>query len=145
MKISELLELTQHKTIAEIAKESLEISEKTARQALKRAGCYSIVGKNGWYFDESENPKNLDESIYYFAAQVKQEQNVLLKDAANVQTYTGNKALVLRKRHSFDLDVRLVKELKLKSVREDITMYEAVENAIRLYLNEDGNEDGKAL
>lgn len=139
MKISEILEMTQQKTIAEIAKESLDISEKTARQALKRAGCYSIVGKNGWYFDESENPENLDESIYYFADQVKKERNSILKDAANVQTYkgTGNGIEIPRKRHSFDLDVRLVKELKLKCVRDDITLYEAVEDAIRAYLKEE--------
>ena len=39
-----------------------------------------------------------------------------------------------RKRHSFDLDVRLVKELKFHCVREDKTLYEVVEAAIRDYL-----------
>ncbi|EIM05340.1 hypothetical protein A1A1_16790, partial [Planococcus antarcticus DSM 14505] len=52
---------------------------------------------------------------------------------------------VPRKRHSFDLDVRLVKQLKLKSVQDDKPLYETVEEAIRLYLLKDNDEDGQAL
>lgn len=145
MKIREILELTQQKPIAEIAKESLEISEKTARKALNRAGAYSIVGKAGWFFDDTENPENLEKSIYEFADQIKAEEKEIHKQAANVQTYEGTGIQVARKRHSFDLDVNLMKKLKLKCVQEDITLYEAVEKAIRLYLNEDSSEEGKAL
>lgn len=137
MKISELLELTKEKTIAEIAKESLDISEKTARQALKRAGAYSLVGKNGWFFDESENPENLEKSIYFFADQVKQEQNGIYKEAANVPTYEGTSDQVIRKRHSFDLDVSLMKQCKLRSVQEDRPLYTLVEDALRAYLKDD--------
>lgn len=145
MKIREILELSQRKPIAEIAKDHLTIGEKPARAALNRAGCYTIVGQAGWIFDDTENPENLDKSIYEFADLVKQERTDILKQAANVQTYEGTGPMVLRKRHSFDLDVNLMKKLKLKCVQEDITLYEAVENAIRLYLNEDSSEEGKAL
>lgn len=137
MKISEILELSKEKPMADIAKDHLTIGEKTARRALKRAGAYSIVGKNGWFFDESENPENLEQSIYHFADQLKEEEKVFLQQAANVQTYERTGVEIPRKRHSFDLDVRLMKELKLRCVQEDITLYEAVENAIRLYLKED--------
>ena len=58
---------------------------------------------------------------------------------------TNDGLFIPRKRHSFDLDVRLVKELKLKCVKEDVTLYEAVEDAIRAYLERDNNADGKAL
>lgn len=137
MLIRDILELTKEKTIAEIAKEHLTIGEKPARKALNRAGCYTTVGTPGWFLDETENPENKEKSIYEFAELVKQEEAGILKQAANVQTYEGTGIMVPRKRHSFDLDVRLMKELKLKCVREDLTLYEAVENAIRAYLKED--------
>lgn len=143
MKIKDILEMTQQRTIAEIAKDHLEVGEKTARQALKMAGCYSVVGKPGWFFDETENPENLDRSIYDFVDLVKQEREQILKAAANVQTYKINKPSILRKRHSFDLDVSLVKQLKIKSVRDDKPLYETVEDAIRLYLKLDEAEDGR--
>ncbi|PZX07931.1 hypothetical protein C7437_1011053 [Psychrobacillus insolitus] len=71
MKIKEILELTETKLIAEIAKEHLTIGEKPARTALKRAGCYTIVGRIGWIFDEAENPTNLERSIYDFCKEDK--------------------------------------------------------------------------
>lgn len=143
MKISEVMELSKTKTIAEIAKEHLTIGEKPARQALKQAGCYSIVGQAGWFLDESENPDNLDKSIYEFAEQVKQQQNGIYKATANLRMNedTSNGLFIPRKRHSFDLDVRLVKELKLHCVKEDKTLYEVVEAAIREYMQRaDGKE-----
>ena len=144
MKISEVMELSKTKTIAEIAKEYLTIGEKPARQALKQAGCYSVVGQSGWFFDDSENPDNLDKSIYEFAEQVKQQQAGIYKATANLRMNedTSNSLFIPRKRHSFDLDVRLVKELKLHCVKEDRTLYEVVEDAIREYME---RADGKAL
>jgi hypothetical protein len=62
MKIGDLLELTKTKKLADIAKEDLTISEKPAREALKLAGCYSISGKRGWYFDGDKSV--LEQSIY---------------------------------------------------------------------------------
>lgn len=43
---------------------------------------------------------------------------------------------VVRKRSSFDLDVDLLKELKIQAVIQDKNVYEMVENAIRNYLAE---------
>lgn len=147
MKISEILELSKVKTIAEIAKERLTIGEKPARAALKRAGCYSIVGQPGWFLDEDADSTILDRSIYEIADQLKEERSLEFKLAANVDSNKlynddGKAAneLVYRKRHSFDLDVRLVKELKLYSVKEDITLYEAVEEAIYNYLKQKEHE-----
>jgi hypothetical protein len=65
MKIGELLELTQSKKLAEIAKESLEIGEKKTVAALKKAGCYSLSGKRGWHFDGDSSV--LEQSIYEYS------------------------------------------------------------------------------
>lgn len=141
MKISEILELTKTKPVAEIAKEYLTIGEKPTRAALKRAGCYTIVGQAGWYLDETENIANLDRSIYEVADEIKVEREAILKDRANLGSNKVTKIIsnemnpIYRKRHSFDLDVALVKELKMHCVKNDITLYEAVEDAIRNYLN----------
>ena len=152
MKISEILELTKTKPVAEIAKEYLTIGEKPTRAALKRAGCYSIVGQPGWFLDETENEANLERSIYEIADEIKKEKATILKEKANVgsnkltsvpkSTTVYDTDLVYRKRHSFDLDVALVKELKLHCVQNDITLYEAVEDAIRTYLNPVQIDDG---
>jgi len=139
VKIIEVLNLTKEIPIAEIAKHHLEISEKVARQALKQAGCYSIVGKSGWFFDGIENDENLEQSIYVFANQVKRQQEGVIKAAANLGTNEDSNDMpsIIRKRHSFDLDVRLVRSLKVECVKNDITLYEAVEDAIRAYLERD--------
>ncbi|MBK5482820.1 hypothetical protein JFV29_13125 [Peribacillus sp. TH16] len=69
MKISELLELTQSKKLADIAKESLDIGEKRTVEALKKAGCYSISGKRGWHFDGKSSV--LEQSIYEYSTPSK--------------------------------------------------------------------------
>jgi len=43
---------------------------------------------------------------------------------------------VVRKRSSFDLDVQLLKQLKIQAIIHDRNVYEMVEDAIKLYLNE---------
>lgn len=43
---------------------------------------------------------------------------------------------VVRKRSSFDLDVNLLKQLKIQAIIHDRNVYEMVEDAIKLYLNE---------
>lgn len=134
MLISEVLELVKEKPLAQVAKEHLTIGEKPARLAMQRAGCYSIVGQAGWFLDESENPDNLNKSIYDFADQVKREEAAMLKAAANLETFTET-IYIPRKRHSFDLDVRIVKELKMYCVREDKNLYEVVESALQAYLD----------
>ena len=63
MKIKEILELTHSEPVAKIAKERLDFGEKKAVEALKKAGCYSISGKRGWYYD-GEDKDILEKSIY---------------------------------------------------------------------------------
>jgi vacuolar-type H+-ATPase subunit I/STV1 len=179
VKIGELLELTQSKKLAEIAKEHLEIGEKKAIAGLKEAGCFNISGKRGWFYDK-EDKSVLDQSIYDFApittrgGKPKAKANVLTEPTkrtkapknktakevndtknqrsnvseesskeeiakANEQVaptleQTSEPTLVVRKRSSFDLDVELMKELKIQAVINDKNVYEMVETAIRKYL-----------
>ena len=65
MKVKEVLELTQTTKISDIAKQHLTIGEKYARTALKTAGCYSLQGKRGWFYEG--DPHVLEKSIYDFA------------------------------------------------------------------------------
>lgn len=184
MKIGELLKLTQSKKISVIAKESLDIGEKPTREALKKAGCYNVSGKSGWFFEG--DPEVLEQSIYDFAPPKKinrttnkAEANVSTKapkkeltleqfnhsakeemNQANIQTAvteptnertkerkslktkepknisTNKPKTIIRKRSSFDIDVELMKELKVKAVLNDKNVYEMVETAIRNYLKE---------
>lgn len=134
MNVRELIALTYEQPLAVIAREKLAIGERTARAALKEANCGTIVGQPGWRYN-GEDPSELDRSIYDYADQVRQRENEKRRHAANV---TSNDGLgTVRKRHSFDLDVQLVKDLKLKSVEDDIHLYLAVEEAIRNYLKGD--------
>ncbi|WP_258166087.1 hypothetical protein [Bacillus sp. MYb209] len=156
MKIKEILELTKTKRLSEIAKESLEIGEKKAVDGLKKAGCYNISGKRGWHFDGDESV--LEQSIYNFVAPTKgkakanvstnkptlqpsnvvkaieeikkgKEEVVTTKEDTNVRTL--ERKSVIRKRSSFDIDVELMKELKIQAVIHDKNIYEIVETAIR--------------
>lgn len=47
---------------------------------------------------------------------------------------TKERSNIVRKRSSFDLDVELMKELKIQAVIHDKNIYEMVETAIRQYL-----------
>ena len=156
MIIKDILELTQTKRVSEIAKERLEIGEKKAVEGLKKAGCYNISGKRGWHFDGDESV--LEQSIYDFVAPTKgkakanvrtneptlQPSNVVkaveeikkgkqevatTKEQTNVRTLEPKS--VIRKRSSFDIDVELMKELKIQAVIHDKNIYEIVETAIR--------------
>lgn len=89
MKISELLELTQSKKLADIAKDSLDIGEKRTVEALKKAGCYSISGKRGWHFDGKSSV--LEQSIYEYSTPSKRGVNSAKKEV----TATLEKATLL--------------------------------------------------
>lgn len=137
MNVGEILELSQHETIANIAKNHLTIGEKPTRLALKAAGCYSITGKKGWYLDESADTRNLELSIYEFSREAEARRkaeferltaNVSLNDSSEEGPFT------IRKRYSFDLDPKLMKKLKLHAVLTNQTLYEIVENSIKDYL-----------
>ncbi|HWO95654.1 MAG TPA: hypothetical protein VNM45_04835 [Bacillus sp. (in: firmicutes)] len=80
MKIKEILELTQSKKLAEIAKEHLEFGEKKAKEALKQAGCTFTNGKRGWFLAEGTNESVLDRSIYEFAPPNRRGHNLAKKE-----------------------------------------------------------------
>ena len=146
MKISEILELTKAKPISEIAKEHLFIGEKPARAALRHIGAHTIVGQPGWFLDDDVDTSILERSIYEISDEVKEKKAREIKQAANLGSKArddSETAQIYRKRHSFDLDVSLVKELKLHCVKQDKKLYEAVENAIRNYLTE--HKEGKGV
>lgn len=158
MIIKDILELTQTKKVAEIAKEFLEVGEKKAVEGLKKAGCYNTSGKRGWYLAEGTDESVLEQSLYDFVAPTKgkakanvstkeptlQPSNVVkaveeikkgkeevatTKEQTNVRTLEPKS--VIRKRSSFDIDVELMKELKIQAVIHDKNIYEIVETAIR--------------
>lgn len=126
MEIKEILELTKEKRISEIAKEFLEIGEKPAREALRKAGCYTISGKKGWFFEGDE--ETLNKSIYDFhEGKVKPKLQ---------ETHVTNNVVpgIIRKRFSVDLDIELIKQMKIKSVLMDRNLYELVEEALKDFL-----------
>ncbi|MFJ5625691.1 hypothetical protein ACIQD3_24220 [Peribacillus loiseleuriae] len=150
MKIGEILELTKTKSLAEIAKEHLSVGKEKARDALKRAGCYSKNGVKGWFCDDQNV---LEQSIYDFVELSKinrkprpnlrtnerndkknQRSNVHEKRAKDEIELTIEQTNVIRKRSSFDIDVELMKDLKIQAIVHDRTVYEIVETAVRQYL-----------
>lgn len=163
MKIKEILNLTQTMRVSEIAKEFLEVGEKKAVEGLKKAGCYNTSGKRGWYLAEGTDDSVLEQSLYDFVAPTKggkakanvstkeptlQPSNVVkaveeikkgkeevatTKEETNVRTLEPKR--VIRKRSSFDIDVELMKELKIQAVIHDKNIYEIVETAIRKELD----------
>lgn len=72
MKIGEILELTKTEALPKIAKEHLSIGESKAREALKKAGCFNISGKRGWFYDDTKGDGTvLELSIYDFVQPTK--------------------------------------------------------------------------
>ncbi|BCC56169.1 hypothetical protein [Bacillus cereus] len=128
-----------------IAKEHLTIGEKPAREALKKAGCYATSGKKGWFFDG--DAEILEKSIYDFATvkatanpRTKKQISTKTKDVNNKgdeepMNGTTNDVKNKRKRASFDIDVDLLKQLKVKAVLEEKNLYDLVEQAIKDFLN----------
>lgn len=158
MKIKEILELTQTMKLAEISKKFLEVGEKKASAGLKEAGCTYTSGRSGWYLAEGTDESVLEQSIYDFVAPTKgkakanvstkeptlqpsnvgkaveeikkgKEEVATTKEQTNVRTLEPKS--VIRKRSSFDIDVELMKELKIQAVIHDKNIYEIVETAIR--------------
>jgi len=158
MKIKEIVELTQTMKLAEISKKYLEVGEKKASAGLKEAGCTYTSGRSGWYLAEGTDESVLEQSIYDFVAPTKgkakanvstkeptlqpsnvgkaveeikkgKEEVATTKEETNVRTL--ERKSVVRKRSSFDIDVELMKELKIQAVIQDKNIYEIVETAIR--------------
>ncbi|MCD1163410.1 hypothetical protein [Peribacillus frigoritolerans] len=160
MKIGKILELIKTDTPANIAKRAdVHLSEESLRKALNKAGYeYRNSGKKGWYFvGEGDEETVQEQLIYDFATAGKvstnvnkepindtnQRSNVGIKSGkeqvkqANEQSApTIERTNVIRKRSSFDMDVELMKELKIQAIIHDRTVYELVESAVRHYLAE---------
>lgn len=82
MIIKDILELTQTKKVAEIAKEFLEVGEKKAVEGLKKAGCYNTSGKRGWYLAEGTDESVLEQSLYDFVAPTKGKAKAVKSNAS---------------------------------------------------------------
>ena len=153
MKIKDIIELSKVEPITKIAKNRLEIGEKPTREILKEVGCYSVSGKRGWFYDG--DPEVIERSIYEFVkskprANVKtkvEKSEKTKKDTSKTTNATKNKRgktqvndvmneqKNTKRRASFDIDVDLLKRLKVRAVMEDKNLYELVEEAIREYLD----------
>ncbi|MGE6613844.1 hypothetical protein ACQKFG_25675 [Peribacillus sp. NPDC076916] len=162
MKIGKILELIKTDTPANIAKRAdVHLSEKLLRKALNKAGYeYRNSSEKGWCFvGEGDEETVKEQLIYDFATAGKanvstnvnkepindtnQRFNVGIKRGkeqvkqANEQSApTMERTNVIRKRSSFDMDVELMKELKIQAIIHDRTVYELVESAVRHYLAE---------
>ena len=66
MLIKDILELSMSKTMADIAKDDLNLGdEKALRAALKGIKCEQQNGKKGWQY-VGDQPEVLEQSIYRF-------------------------------------------------------------------------------
>lgn len=81
----------------------------------------------------AQTKKQVAPTIENFNTNVKDNTNVDFDTNVNFDTNVGTD--ISRKRASFDLDVELVKQLKVQAVLQDKNLYEMVEIAIREYLN----------
>lgn len=163
MKIGKILELIKTDTPANIAKRAdVHLSEKSLRKTLNKAGYeYRNSGEKGWYFvGEGDEETVQEQLIYDFATEGKAKANVStdvnkepkdtnqrsnvgikrgkeqVKQANEQSAPTIERTNVIRKRSSFDMDVELMKELKIQAIIHDRTVYELVESAVRHYLAE---------
>lgn len=163
MKIGKILELIITDTPANIAKRAdVNLSEKSLRKALNKAGYeYRNSGEKGWYFVGDGYEETVQEQLIYdFATAGKAKANVStnvnkepkdtnqrsnvgikrgkeqVKQASEQSAPTIERTNVIRKRSSFDMDVELMKELKIQAIIHDRTVYELVKNAVRHYLAE---------
>lgn len=116
MKIIDVLNLSKVKDISVIAKEDLNIDEKTLVLALKKAGCVLHNDNRGWDFTGGEEA--LQMCIEDF---LESNGKLVVED-------------VVRKRATFHLDVELLKKLKVQAAVEERNIYELVEQAVKQYL-----------
>jgi len=77
-----------------------------------------------------EEIKQANEQVAPTLETTKQSKNESSKEQ------TKERSNIVRKRSSFDLDVELMKELKIQAVIHDKNIYEMVETAIRQYLKD---------
>lgn len=141
MTIGEIIEaLGQGKALADIGKE-LTVGKEKLSKALKNAG-YLFNRGTGWTYARAE-PEPLNKDYTNFISVRKGVEkpistNVPTKKPINVgsKVRSNERANVVRKRSSFDIDIDLMKDLKIQAVIHDKNVYEIVENAIRKELAE---------
>lgn len=116
----------------------------TIQRWMNKAGYY-YNDVDGWFYTESADQRKIEkpkkklksEPTNKPKSQPKKEPTLeTTKEQMNVlsvqqQPHTMG---IIRKRTSFDLDVNLIKQLKIKAVMDDRNVYEIVEQAIREHL-----------
>ncbi|EAZ83476.1 hypothetical protein P4645_15225 [Lysinibacillus fusiformis] len=142
MTIGEIIEeLKQGKGLADIGKE-LTVGKERLSKALKDAG-YLYNRKNGWTFTGTgQEPLNKAYTEFIVSSKRATTTNITTKERTNVDSKIDlnepikERTNVIRKRSSFDIDVELMKDLKIQAVIHGKNVYEIVENAIRKELAE---------
>ncbi|MGF9946601.1 hypothetical protein ABEX44_25695 [Priestia megaterium] len=112
------------------SKPSPNVSNKKNRSAKSEE---SNKSKESVKIEISQTKRQVAPTIENFNTNVKDNTNVDFDTNVNFDTNVGTN--ISRKRASFDLDVELVKQLKVQAVLQDKNLYEMVEIAIREYLN----------
>lgn len=133
--------------MADIGKE-LSVGKEKLSKALKEAG-YLFNRRTGWTFTGSgQEPVNREYTEFIGESRsvktlkatnvpTKEQTNVGSKVHSNEQTKESTKErMKVRKRSSFDIDIELMKDLKIQAVIHGKNVYEIVENAIRKELIE---------
>lgn len=148
MTIGEIVEaLKCGKALADIGKE-LSVGKEKLSKALKEAG-YLFNRRTGWTFTGSgQEPVNREYTEFIGESRsvkklkatnvsTKEQINVGSKVHSNEQTKESTKErMKVRKRSSFDIDIELMKDLKIQAVVHGKNVYEIVEDAIRKELTE---------
>lgn len=141
MTLGEIVEaLGQGKALADIGKE-LTVGKEKLSKALKNAG-YLFNRGTGWTY-AGAGPEPLKKDYTEFISSRKSVKkpistNFPTKELTNVDSKDGlnKRNSIVRKRSSFDIDIELMKDLKIQAVIHDKNVYEIVENAIRKELAE---------
>ena len=85
---------------------------------------------------EPKNQRSNESSNVPAKEEIKQANKQVAPTLETTKQGTKERSNVVRKRSSFDLDVELMKELKIQAVIHDKNIYEMVETAIRQYLKD---------
>ena len=129
MLIKEILDMTKEKQIVDIVKDDLLIGEKKLRETLKKIGARFDKREKVWRFEG--NPEDLEKSIYDFAKPTKITTARTKEQSNNVSRETlSRKNKENKKRASFDLDIELLKKIKLQSVQDDVNISQFVESVL---------------
>jgi hypothetical protein len=110
-----------------------EMSENTLSRRLKHHGyIYNQTTKKYDFTSPTTNERNNESTKQQpnkGTKKVKKEQTKKTNEPKSEQT--NEPTTIIRKRASFDIDVKLLKELKIYAIQRDKTVYEIVEHAIR--------------